>query len=195
MAKILLILLIPFFSFAKESLNLEKIIKKYSNSKIEFKQISYIKELNEKQEFEGILYLKSPKFKVVYTKPYKQVIFSKENKIFIYSPDENQVIITDKNKDLFILTLVKILSGKEKLSNYFYINKKNETYVLTAKEKFIKKFKLKKMEIGFNNNDIEKIIIYDTVGNKIIFKIINANFEKSFDINYILPKDVEVINY
>ncbi len=190
MRKTFFFLFFLFFSFS-HALELDNILDRYFYSKIDFTQKTYVKDLDETQEFKGIIYIKKPDFRVDYISPYKQTILVKKNKIYIYNPEENQLIITSTKQDLLILDVLNILSGKETLDKSFNIKKEAEKIVLIPK----KYQDIKKLEIFLKNNLIKKIIIQDKNGNKIEINVKNTIFSKNIELNLKLPENIDIIKY
>ena len=184
-------LLLFIFSFSLAS-QLDNLLQKYYYSKIYFTQKTYIKDLDETQEFKGIIYIKKPDFRVDYISPYRQTILVKNNKIYIYNPEENQLIITSARQDLLILNILNILSGKEKINRLFRIgNKKNNRFILLP-EQFSD---IKKIELLTENGLIKKINIEDKNKNQVEIFINNTIFTKNIELNLKLPENINIINY
>ena len=190
------ILLFFSFSFALDLTFIDKWINTHNNLRISFIQTSYIAEIDDSQDFNGEIIINKPLAKIIYTKPYKQEILLKPDGIYIYSTEENQLIITSNSHDLFIVDIVQILSGKKSLNDVFTLfskDKKDDLYILNLKHRTDKN--LKKI-IFFVKQDGQpvRIEIEDKDNNKIIFSIIDIKFSKNIKIGLNLKKDTEIID-
>jgi outer membrane lipoprotein-sorting protein len=191
MRKIFLSFLLLFsFSFGDE--NLQTILKKYYYSKLDFVQKTYIKDLDETQTFDGTIYIKKPFFRIDYKQPYNQIILVKEDGIYIYNPQEKQLIITSTSQDLVILNILNILSGKVEINDFFSIKKENNSLYVLKSQKFKD---IKEVKLFVYDNKINKIEITDSNDNIVEILIKNTVFDKSIKINYDFPENIDIIDY
>ncbi len=188
--RILLLLLFSLFSFAQANIN--SILKQYRFSQIKFEQETYFKDLNEKQKFKGSIYIQKSTLKLEYIQPYKQIIFVKNKKVYIYSPQENQLVITNQNRDFAILNVLRILSGEDKIDKFFRIKLLDkDIYLLVPK----KKSSIKQIKLFTNGNKITKIEVQDKDGNILIVKLNKQILNKPLKLDLKIPNNVDVLDY
>ncbi len=200
MKKILLSFLFSFsFSLAGEIF--DAFYKKLSTTegiKGDFTQETYINGTSEKQTFKGILYAEKPdKIKIEYLTPIKQIVYVEKDKVIVYTPEENQAVISKLPEDFITVKIFKSLSSGKMLKEIFSSLKEQKnsngyTIQLKPVDKSISDVSLN-LKKDFKVN---KINIIDKEGNRVI--IIFDKFDylsKPVEIGLKLPEGVEVLRY
>ena len=200
MKKILLSFLFSFsFSLAGEIF--DAFYKKLSTTegiKGDFTQETYINGSSEKQTFKGILYAEKPdKIKIEYLTPIKQIVYVEKDKVIVYTPEENQAVISKLPEDFITVKIFKSLSSGKMLKEIFSSLKEQKnsngyTIQLKPVDKSISDVSLN-LKKDFKVN---KINIIDKEGNRVI--IIFDKFDylsKPVEIGLKLPEGVEVLRY
>ena len=200
MKKILLSFLFSFsFSFAGEIF--DAFYKKLSTTegiKGDFTQETYINGSSEKQTFKGILYAEKPdKIKIEYLTPIKQIVYVEKDKVIVYTPEENQAVMSKLPEDFITVKIFKSLSSGKMLKEIFSSLKEQKnsngyTIQLKPVDKSISDVSLN-LKKDFKVN---KINIIDKEGNRVI--IIFDKFDylsKPVEIGLKLPEGVEVLRY
>lgn len=87
-----------------------------------FIQLSLIKSVNQTKESRGLVYFKKPgKMRWEYTEPEQQLLVSDSKTMWLYVPDDEQVLLQEAEEAYGSKTPVVFLSGMGKLQNDFYI--------------------------------------------------------------------------
>ncbi len=205
----LIILLIPLIAHSEpldrtiEGLQTYLIsTKDFSGS---FLQETVLKSFNEKQKAEGkVFFMKPGKMKWEYMKPELQTILISNKMVWIFTPEENQVIQT-RIDELGTSAIYDLF-----LSNKIKINKLFDSLVIKEKESFQKpvlflelipknlEVNIKKiiLELNKTSYQIKSFIIFDKLDNITTIKFTNIQRNQGlktsiFDIK--IPEGVELI--
>ena len=162
---------------------------------------TFNKTLDKKFKFKGMLYIKKPdKVRMEIKEPEEQLIVANGSFIWIYIPENNQVVkekMDENNKSKLAIT---ILTGMAKLDRDFNIYKdqgssKNYIVRLIPKEStgFIKKMNL---EINKKKYDIEKVVVEDSLGNWTSYELSEVKINSSISdskFDFKIPGGVELV--
>jgi outer membrane lipoprotein carrier protein len=210
--KIFINLSILFFIFSSISFGItkseiiEKIQEFHKNTqdiKADFTQESFIKSINNTSILKGDVYFKKGGMMLWdYQKPDPKKIISDGKILWIYSPLDSQVIVSQLEKAFNTKIPVNFLQGIGELSKDFHSSlKKSRDKNYHELELIPKKpdISIKKVEllISKGNFQIENICLYDQFGNynRIIFENLKINRNLKNDIFlFEIPEGVEVIN-
>ncbi|MBK3332269.1 outer membrane lipoprotein carrier protein LolA [Persephonella atlantica] len=198
-AVFLLLFSVCSFAFAETLDKLQNKINSYSFIQARFTQITYMKDLQQIERFEGKVYISKPeKVKIIYQKPLKQIYFIDGDSLTIYTPEEKQAIKSKIDKHFFIAKIFRAISSKEGLKKLFSVEKeekKGNTIDLVMKVKGDEE--IKKVEMLLDKDlDIKQIIVWDSEGNRMGLNFYDLVYKKEPQNIYIkLPQDVEIIYY
>ncbi len=191
------------------SLSLDEIIthveKRYSVAgfSAQFSQTSTIKAMDITDTASGAAYFKRPgKMRWEYETPERQTIITDGNTLWVYRPDDNQVMIGKApsffkgGKGFSFLSDMKEIRQKFKMSlekegpEGFFVLK------LLPKEKTVDIVKIL-LTISKATFDVVEIVTYNSYGDQTRFVFSNIQFKKKIDdslFHFIIPKDVEVLH-
>ncbi len=185
MRSLFLLLFLFHVVFASGLDNLQNWLKE--NSKIDFTQKVFLKEMNQWQEYKGYICIEKNQFVVSYSSPYNQKIFFKDKNLYLYSPEENQLIITKEGENPFLSQVLKILAG-EKISKIFKVKKEDKNKV----ELVPNDASITQLTVFYKGNTIEKIKAVDKEGNIFIIQINKVSSCQPSEFK--LPSKAEVID-
>jgi len=157
--------------------------------------------VGKKFRFKGKLYIKKPdKLRMEIEDPEEQLIVTNGSILWIYIPENNQVVkekldINNKSK-----TALMILAGMAKLDRDFKIYKKsddNKKYFLGLFPKDSKS-SVKKMELEIDKKgyNVEKVIVEDSFDNWTSYELLNVRINKGISdskFDFKIPEGVEVV--
>ena len=158
------------------------------NTKLQFTQKTFLKEMNQWQEFKGSVCLGKNVITLVYNEPYKQEIFLKEDGIYIYSPEENQIIITDVKDNKFLNRILKLLAGTDVKESFKTKQISKNTVEIIPENQSIKR-----ILIILKDKKIQQIKAEDIDGNKFIIEINKVSSCQPDQFK--LPSKAEIIDY
>ncbi len=199
MHRIFIFLLLFSFSYGDVLSQLQSKLNNYRYIEARFIQVTYMKDLQEPERFEGKVYLSKPEtVKILYEKPLKQIYFIDGDSLTIYTPEEKQAIKSKIDKHFFIAKIFRAISSKEGLKKLFSVekeDKKGSTIDLVMKVKGDEE--IKKVEMLLDKDlDIKQIIVWDSEGNRMELNFYDLVYKKEPQNIYIkLPQDVEIIYY
>ena len=165
-----------------------------------FIQESFIKMMNKVEKSEGKVYIKKPgKMRWDYKKPKKQEIVIEGGIIWIYQPEQRQVMKAPFSNDPRNRTPVSFLYGVGRLKDDFEIklSKGSSNYIMALTPKGAKG-NIEKIFLEVDSNDytIQSFSLFDIYGNKttITFKDIKVNKGlKDSLFHFKVPEGVRVI--
>jgi outer membrane lipoprotein carrier protein len=197
------------FSYAAESeLTLEQILdrveKHYTGKSFqaEFIQESTIKAMDIVDFASGIIFVRYPgMMRWEYEKPEKQVIITDAKKLWIYRPDDNQVM-TGSAPAFF-----SDGKGASFLSDINLVRRKFNISLEPSKESFFYELKLQPIEKTLDVNDIRlsvtkktftviRIITYNSYGDENRIELINHRFNVDLDnklFSFDIPPGVDIL--
>jgi len=164
-------------SFASETADdaVNRIQKEYESIKDisgRFDQKSYIKDLEQTQEFKGTFSLKKPaKMMWQYAKPRDEKVFIKDKETFIYKKSENQVIRTKFNEESYSQVPIAMLDTFDNIRNDFDISMPEKNALRLIPKKKIGQIKSVIMETSIKGFPIKMFTIQDTYGNIIMIDL------------------------
>ncbi len=198
MRKILFLFLLFSFSFASTSVDsLFKSIEGCPFIEASFIQKVYVQGEKDPQTFKGKLFIsKRGKIKILYTEPLKQIIFIEKDKSTIYTPEENQVIVSKLPEDFIVGKIFRAFSDNKSLERFFSVTGKkkeeeNITVYLKTEDKNIEGISIK----TDRENKIKQIQITDKEKNRVILIFNNFLCKKNGNIELKLPEGVDIIHY
>ncbi|GBE40713.1 outer-membrane lipoprotein carrier protein precursor [bacterium BMS3Bbin09] len=163
-----------------------------------FSQTSYIKDLEETQEFSGTFFLIKPSHMMwEYNKPRDEKVVINDTETWIYKKSQNQVIKTTFSKESYSQVPIAILQSFENIRDDFDITMPEESALqLIPKQKlgFIKTLVLETKTDGF---PIKMFTIIDTYGNIIMIEIKQIKTNSGLDASIFIfkvPQGAEVFD-
>ena len=171
---------------------------KITNLTGSFSQTSYIKDLEETQEFSGTFFLIKPSHMMwEYDRPRDEKVVINDTETWIHKKSQNQVIKTTFSKEAYSQVPIAILQSFENIRDDFDITMPEENALqLMPKRKigFIKTLVLETRTDGF---PIKMFTIIDTYGNIIMIELdemkINPGLDASIFI-FKVPEGAEVFD-
>lgn len=197
-----IIILLSVISFADNNVSIiDKINQKCTQTRTieaHFEQVYTNMLTKEILAEKGILYFLAPHFvKIEYSQPQGKFFIANGLYYYFYDPDENQVIKSDTSTDKSLW--LSIINGCN-IQSHFKILKMNEQiscYFLTI-EPLKEKEEITKLELEISKNTfiLNKITMYEDIGNTNVYTFSNIKINPALDENtfkFIPPKDAEII--
>ncbi|WP_457626506.1 LolA family protein [Persephonella sp.] len=190
-----------FFSFSFGGVldSLEQKLKGISSIKADFKQRTYMPDLEQPEEFEGKIFIsKNQQIKIIYQKPIKQIYFLDKNELTIYTPQEKQVIKSSLTDQFFILKIFKAFMSEKGLSSLFKVESEKKKGNLIDLVLSVKgQSDIKKVEMILEKDlTVKQIIVWDKEGNRMEINFYDFVYSKEPLKLYIkIPENVEIIYY
>ncbi len=161
-----------------------------------FSQTSYIKDLEDTQEYAGTFYIKKPSQAMwEYAKPRDEKIVIQDTETTIYKKSENQVIKTKISKEAYSQAPITLLSRFENIREDFTISmpEKNALQLVPKKQVgIIRTIVLETVPEGF---PVKMFTIIDSYGNIIMIELksikTNSGLNDDF-FKFIVPEGAEV---
>ncbi|MBI4683068.1 MAG: outer membrane lipoprotein carrier protein LolA [Nitrospirae bacterium] len=177
----------------------EDLQKKYAgihDIKGAFVQKSYIKDLEETQEYSGAFFIKKPSHMMwTYAAPRDEKVIINNLDTWVYKKSQNQVIKTKFSKEAYSQVPIALLASLDNISNDFDITATGQNSLqLVPKRKigFIKKLVMETMP---GDMPVKMLTIFDTYGNIIMIELkdvkTNSGLNDSF-FTFKIPPGTEV---
>ena len=208
---LVLLIFLPFdmqIAVAGSSLSLDQILagmeKRYTNSKItaKFLQESTIKAMEITDFASGRVYVRHPgMMRWEYEKPDKQVIITDGYKLWVYRPDDNQVM-TGSAPEFF-----RDGRGASFLSDIKLIRTKFTIELLKAEKNLFYELKLTPIEKNMDVSDVRlsvskenftvvRVVTYNFYGDETRIEFLNSKFNVPLDddlFSFEIPEGVDVL--
>ncbi|KMP11666.1 membrane protein [Candidatus Nitromaritima sp. SCGC AAA799-C22] len=203
---LLLSLSAPAWSASEEQAAVDAIQKHYESVhtfKATFEQRAFVKVMNRVEVTRGKVQIKKPgKMKWVYNAPDPQILISNQKNLWLYVPEDGQVIKMPVENVYSSNTPALFLAGRGKLTDSFNVAQvipdENEiTVVFVPKEEDSNLSRLT-LRADKKNYQITGASVYDKLGNKtdIRFRDILVNEEIAENIfDFKVPEGVEVQDF
>jgi len=102
--------------------NVQQHYEQTNDIQANFTQLSLIKSLGQTKESGGLVFFQKPgKMRWEYTEPSQQLLVSDGKTLWLYVPDDEQVIVQEAEEAYGSKTPITFLSGMGKLQNDFYM--------------------------------------------------------------------------
>ncbi|MCX7760578.1 MAG: outer membrane lipoprotein carrier protein LolA [Hydrogenothermaceae bacterium] len=197
MKKIWFIFLFIFsLSYADQTAKdwLESKIKTSSGIQAKFIQKTYQSDSKLPEIFSGTLTASKPfNIRVDYSQPFQQILFTTQEKTILYTPSENQAIVSKKDIDNFMEDIVAIFLQTKPLKSVFDVVQDTESK-LTLKPKNNPDIRL--IDIYIQNNTIQSITAIDRDNNRVELEFKTFKFltqKPQVELN--IPPNTKIINY
>lgn len=187
---------------------LDKVQKYYDQTKdysAEFTQVYTRVALSKTNESSGRVTIKKPgMMRWEYKKPSEKLFVADGTKLYIYEPEEEQVIVDGNFKTAELSTSISFLWGQGKLSDAFNatvgdaakMGAPKDTNVLELVPKKDATYSKLVLVLDPKTNQVIESILYETSGNTNRFKFKNAVINKGVKedlFKFTPPKGVEII--
>jgi outer membrane lipoprotein carrier protein len=167
------------------------------NMSADFQQIVAEKDGTVLQKTSGKMALERPnKFRWETTSEPKQLIITDGKKLWIYDPGLKQVTIRGLTAGISQTPLLLLINSPGDLAKNFIISKMNrpgDWFQLKPKDKTNM---FTSIVVGFDNNNLKQINFVNQLGQKtnLLFSNIIVNQPNIANFNFVIPKDIDVIN-
>lgn len=173
--------------------------KKYSgihDIKGSFIQKSYIKDLEERQEYSGTFSIKKPSQMMwEYTPPRDERIIINDQEMLIYKKSQNQVIKTKFTKETYSQVPIALLGSLENIRADFDITVPEKNALQLVPKRKIGFIKALLLETAAGEMPIKTFTIFDTYGNIIMIELKDVKINQKLDasvFNFQIPPGAEV---
>ncbi len=183
---------------------LNRIEKRYSGAGFtaDFYQESTLKEMDITDRASGKIVVKHPgKMRWEYEKPEKQLIITDSEKLWIYRPEDNQVMIGEAPAYFGGGKGVNFLSDMKSVRKNFSIRLQlidPDQYYILKLEPVQKKVDITEifLSVSMKTFDIEKIVSYNSYGDRTQIYLSRLDFERVVDdslFSFSIPKGTDVL--
>ena len=168
-----------------------------------FVQKAFVKMINQVQETRGEVQIKKPgKMKWVYNSPDPQILVSNEKTLWLYVPEDEQVIKMPMDNIYTSNTPALFLAGRGRLTQSFEVAQvtEDENQITLIQKPRDEEHSLQKLVLFADNKNyqITGSSVYDKLGNKteIWFSDIRINEEISEEtFHFEIPPGIELLDY
>ncbi|MBL7031622.1 MAG: outer membrane lipoprotein chaperone LolA [Nitrospira sp.] len=171
---------------------------KITNLTGSFSQTSYIKDLEETQEFSGTFFLIKPSLMMwEYANPRDEKVVINDTETWIHKKSQNQVIKTTFSKEAYSQVPIAILQSFENIRDDFDITMPEENALQLIPKRKIGFIKTLVMETGTAGFPIKMFTIIDTYGNIIMIELKNIKINPGLDASIFIfkvPEGAEVFD-
>ncbi len=183
--------------------NLEKRLNSINTLKADFKQFYYSTGVQEPLLGQGQLFIRRPdRMRWEYNSPEKQIFVVKEDKFWLYFPEDNQLIRNATESEVQESEILGLLSGNFSILERYQVefnpfpSQKKKVYQLKLTPREESQFSYLLLEIDSKNWMIAKAIFFEPIGSKLEYHFERVRIdekipEEIFDIK--IPPDCEII--
>jgi outer membrane lipoprotein carrier protein len=161
-----------------------------------FVQKSYIKDLEDTQEYSGDFSIKKPSQMMwEYAAPRDEKVIINDKQTLIYKKSQNQVIKTKFNKEAYSQVPIALLAGLENIGDDFHITVPSENALQLVPRRKIGFIKTVVLETIQGDMPIKMFTIFDTYGNIIMIEMKNVQINQGLKdsvFRLTIPPDAEV---
>jgi outer membrane lipoprotein carrier protein len=155
--------------------SLQKQFASIKDLKGKFTQKSYIKDLEETQEYAGIFFIKKPSSMMwEYAAPRDEKVVISNLDTWIYKKSQNQVIKTKFSKETYSQVPIALLASLENIRDDFDITMPDKNALQLAPKRKIGFIKTLVLELSSGDMPIKMFTIFDTYGNIIMIELKNV---------------------
>jgi len=161
-----------------------------------FIQKSYIKDLEDTQEYSGTFFIKKPSQMMwEYAAPRDEKVIINDTDTWIYKKSQNQVIKTKFTKESYSQVPISLLASLEHIDTDFDITVTGENSLQLVPKRKIGFIKTLVLETASGDMPVKMFTIFDTYGNIIMIELgsvqTNPGLEDSI-FTFKIPPDAEV---
>jgi outer membrane lipoprotein carrier protein len=176
--------------------SLQKQFASIKDLKGKFTQKSYIKDLEETQEYAGTFFIKKPSSMMwEYAAPRDEKVVISDLDTWIYKKSQNQVIKTKFTKETYSQVPIALLASLENIRDDFDITMPEKNALQLAPKRKIGFIKTLVLELSSGDMPIKMFTIFDTYGNIIMIELINVQTNpglKDTIFSFKIPQGAEV---
>ncbi len=163
-----------------------------------FVQKSYIKDLEQTQEFKGVFFLKKPaRMMWEYEDPRDEKVVINDKETFIFKKSQNQVIRTKFSEESYSQVPIAMLESFDNIRNDFNISMPEKNALKLIPKQKIGHIKSVIMETSNHGFPIQMFTILDTYGNIIMIELKDIKTNPGLKdelFNFQIPDDAEVFD-
>lgn len=178
--------------------SLQKQFASIKDIKGKFIQKSYIKDIEERQEFSGSFFIKKPSLMMwEYAAPRDEKVVINNMDTLIYKKSMNQVVKTKFNKEAYSQVPITLLGSLENIGNDFDITMPEKNALQLAPKRKIGFIKTIVLELASGDFPVKMFTIFDTYGNIIMIELKNIQTNSGIDDSIFtlkIPQGAEVFD-
>jgi outer membrane lipoprotein carrier protein len=163
-----------------------------------FDQKSYIKDLEQTQEFSGKFFLKKPaRMMWEYAKPRDEKVVINDKETLIFKKSQNQVIRTRFSEESYSQVPIAMLESFDNIRHDFNITMPEKNALQLTPKKKIGYIKYVVMETSDRDFPVKMFTIFDTYGNVIMIELKNIKTNtglKDEIFDFQIPPGAEVFD-
>jgi outer membrane lipoprotein carrier protein len=163
-----------------------------------FEQKSYIKDLEQTQEFKGFFFLKKPaRMMWEYEDPRDEKVVINDKDTFIFKKSQNQVIRTKFSEESYSQVPIAMLESFDNIRNDFNISMPEKNALKLIPKQKIGHIKSVIMETSSQGFPIQMFTILDTYGNIIMIELKDIKTNPGLKdelFNFQIPPGAEVFD-
>lgn len=165
----------------------------------DFIQKSYIKDLEETQEFKGQFFIKLPnRMRWSYTQPRDEEVIIKNKDIWIYKKAENQAIKSTFKEDTYGQAPIALLAGLGNIEKEFEVRKIESNVLQLQPHKTMGAIKTIFLRLSKGSFPISSLTLIDVYGNEITITVDDIKINKGINeslFDFTPPQGVEVYTF
>lgn len=155
--------------------SLQKQFASIKDLKGKFTQKSYIKDLEETQEYAGTFFIKKPSSMMwEYAAPRDEKVVISDLDTWIYKKSQNQVVKTKFSKETYSQVPIALLASLENIRDDFDITMPEKNALQLAPKRKIGFIKTIVLELSSGDMPVKMFTIFDTYGNIIMIELKNV---------------------
>jgi chaperone LolA len=162
--------------------SLQKQFASIKDLKGKFIQKSYIKDLEDTQEFSGSFFIKKPsRMMWEYAAPRDEKVVINNLETWIYKKSQNQVVKTKFTKETYSQVPIALLGSLENIGDDFDISMPEKNALQLAPKRKIGFIKTIVLELASGDMPVKMFTIFDTYGNIIMIELKNVQTNPGLD--------------
>ncbi len=176
--------------------SLQKQFASIKDIKGKFMQKSYIKDLEETQEYSGTFFIKKPsRMMWEYAAPRDEKVVINNMDTWIYKKSQNQVVKTTFTKEAYSQVPIALLTSLENIGADFDITMPEKNALQLAPKRKIGFIKTIVLELSSEDMPVKMFTIFDTYGNIIMIELKNVQTNQGLNdsiFTFKIPPGAEV---
>ena len=176
--------------------SLQKQFASIKDIKGKFIQKSYIKDLEDTQEYSGGFFIKKPdRMMWEYAAPRDEKVVINNMDTWIYKKSQNQVVKTKFSKEAYGQVPIALLASLENIRDDFDITMPEKNALQLAPKRKIGFIKTVVLELASGEMPVKMFTIFDTYGNIIMIELKNVQTNPGLDdaiFTFKIPPGAEV---
>lgn len=176
--------------------SLQKQFALIKDIKGKFIQKSYIKDLEDTQEYSGAFFIKKPdRMMWEYAAPRDEKVVINSMDTWIYKKSQNQVVKTKFTKESYSQVPIALLASLENIRDDFDITMPEKNALQLAPKRKIGFIKTIVLELASSDMPVKMFTIFDTYGNIIMIELKNVQTNPGLNdslFTFKIPQGAEV---